>query len=394
MTQIEQTLSKSIKDILHYDKKSAVEKIVRTVFESILYSERAEFLKNSPVKNKGNGSYERLARSVNKYFKLRIPRDRLSLFKPVFLEALNEQESQMQDLAFMLYTKGLTTADIKQVFSDIYDKKMSTSSISNITKEFTEQRKAWQNRQLKEEYYFIYIDAISIAVRRESVQKEAFYIVLGLRKDFKRDILGVYNIPVETSEGWRDVLQDLKHRGVKKCLMFVADGLIGLKNVVHQEFPLSKLQRCLVHKIRNILLRARRDDKKQLADDFRKVFQLENSNYTIEKGKKELNIFLNKWSKKYPHIIRQFENFDIENYFAYLNFPASIQRMIYTTNWIERLNKGVRRTQKIRNSFPNPESALNLIGAYLMDFEKRVYKFPVTSFFKVEDELNYMLKNC
>ncbi len=291
----------------------------------------------------------------------------------------------------MLYTKGLTTYDIKHVFGEIYDKKISTSSISNITKEFTVQRKAWQNRPLEKEYYFIYIDALWIPVRRDTVKKEAFYIVIGLRKDLKRDILGVFNIPVESSEGWRDVLVDIKKRGVEKCLMFIADGLSGLKNVVNQEYPASKFQRCLVHKIRNLLVKLRTEDKKQLADDFRNVFQLENSKYTIDEGKNNLNKFLNKWSKKYPHIVRQFDEFELDNYFAYLKFPESIQRMIYTTNWIERLNKGVRRTQKVRNSFPNPESALNLIGAYLMDFEKRVYKYPVTSFIRVQDKLNYML---
>lgn len=393
MTQLENTLNKSIKDILFYEKENAIEKIIKNVFESILFSERADFLKNS-TGNKGNGTYERLARCINKYFKLKIPRDRMGLFKPVFLEALKEQEATMQDLAFMLYTKGLTTNDISQVFDEIYNKKLSKSSISNITKEFTSQRESWQQRPLEEEYYFIFIDAIWIPVRRDTVQKEAFYIVLGLRKDLKRDILGVYNIPVESAEGWRYVLKDIKKRGVKKNLMFIADGIKGLKDIVCQEFPNSKFQRCLVHKIRNILLRARTEDKKILADDFRNVFKLENQNYTIAEGKKELDNFLLKWSKKYPHIIRQFDKSEVQNYFTYLNFPASIQRMIYTTNWIERLNKGIRRTLKIRNSFPNPESALNLIGAYLMDFENRVYKYPVTSFIEVQDRLNIFLENC
>lgn len=394
MTKVDDTLRKSIKDILFYDKNNAIEKIIQSVFESILYSERSEFLENCDVPNKGNGYYERLVRSINKYLNLRIPRDRMGLFKPVFLEALKEQESQMQDLAFMLYTKGLTTNDISQIFNDIYGKKYSRSSVSNITKEFTSQREAWLQRPLMNEYYFIYIDALWMPIRRDTVRKEAFYIVVGLRTDLKRDILGVYNIPVESAEGWREVLIDIKKRGVNKTLMFIADGLKGLKNIILEEFPESKLQRCLVHKIRNIILRARTGDKKLLADDFKKVFVLEDSGYTYEKAMNNLSWFLDKWSKRYPHIKRQFSDEDIDNYFAYLAFPSCIQRMIYTTNWIERLNKGIRRTQKIRNSFPSPESALNLIGAYLMDYEDRVYKHPVSSFMRVQDDLDIMLGNC
>jgi putative transposase len=111
-------------------------------------------------------------------------------------------------------------------------------------------------------------------------------------------------------------------------------------------------------------------------------------------GIENLSKFLNKWAKKYPHLRRQFDKEDIDNYFVYLDFPSCIQRMIYTTNWIERLNKGIRRTQKIRNSFPNPDSALNLIGAFLMDYEERVYKYPVSSFKSVQDDLNIMVENC
>jgi len=392
MTQMNKVLIKTVHDILKYDAKNAIDNIVKCVFETILYSEREEFLSNTLGGNKGNGSYTRLARSVNKYFKLKIPRDRLGLFKPVFLEALKEQESQMQDLAFELYVKGLTTNDIKHVFDKIYNKKISKSSISNITKSFTAQREAWQQRCLEKEYYFIYIDALYIPVRRDTVKKEAFYIVLGVRKDLKRDILGVYNIPVESAEGWRYVFKDIKKRGVEKVLMFIADGLTGLKKVVNEEFPASKFQRCIVHKNRNILLKARTNDKDLLSADLKKVFKLEDTSYTIQDGKKNLTLFLNKWSKKYPHIVRQFDDFDIDSYFQYLDFPAPIQRMIYTTNWVERLNKGVRKTQRIRNSFPNPESALNLVGAYLMDFEDRVYKYPVTALKKAQDELNAMLE--
>ena len=65
--------------------------------------------------------------------------------------------------------------------------------------------------------------------------------------------------------------------------------------------------------------------------------------------------------------------------------------MIYTTNWIERLNKHLRKTLRVRNSFPNPDSAINLVAASLIEFENNTYDYPVTSFLIVKDELDYML---
>ena len=86
---------------------------------------------------------------INKYFELDIPRDRLSLFKPVLLECVKARDEQMQELAFKLYTKGLTTRDINSIFSEVYDKNLSPSAISAITKEFEQERIAWQNKALE-----------------------------------------------------------------------------------------------------------------------------------------------------------------------------------------------------------------------------------------------------
>ncbi len=144
MKDINLQLQKNIQDVLHYDRDNAVENIVKLVFETIMNAERSEFLSESEG-NKANGYYQRLAQGITKYFKLNIPRDRLSMFKPVFLECIKAQDEQMQDLAFKLYTKGLTTRDINEVFSEIYDKNLSSSSVSNITKQFEQERGGTSN---------------------------------------------------------------------------------------------------------------------------------------------------------------------------------------------------------------------------------------------------------
>jgi transposase-like protein len=394
MKQFTTHLEKNVEDMLYYYREEGIPSILKTVFETILKLERSNFLKeqNGP-KNKGNGFYSRLARGITNFFKLKVPRDRLGLFKPVFLDTIKEQDDQLHELAFKLYTKGLTTRDIKQIFNEIYDKKISPSTISNITKSFEEERIAWQNRPIEKEYYFIFLDAFWIPVRRGiTVEKEAFYISIGLKKDLKRDILGVYSIPTETYEGWREVLQDFKKRGLRKCLMVIADGITYLEEVIKEELPGTLLQKCIFHKMKNVLLRARKSDKPFLGSDLKEVFVIDDKHYTIVDGKKNLDIFINKWRKKYPYLPQKFKGEHLENYFAYLHFPYKIQRMIYTTNWVERLIKGIRKTQKHRNAFPNPDSALNLIGAFLIDFERNTYQYSLPVFIPVQDRLDEMLE--
>jgi len=369
-----------------HDRGKAINFMFKEVLEQLLQAERTNFLEGYEGKNKANGFYERLFKAIDKYIKINIPRDRNGEFKPVTLDLIKRQDEQLRNLAAKLYSKGLTTRDIGEVFDDIYGKELSPTTVSNITKEFEQERSEWLNRPLKEIYYTIYIDALRINVRRNNVEKEAFYIVIGIREDFKREILGVYNLPSESSVGWEEVLKDLKTRGVKNILLVVADGLKGLPNVVKKEFCNAFFQICIVHKKRNILTYVRSKDKKEIAEDLKTVFRVGDAFYTLQMATKEVETFLNKWAKIYPSLRQKLLPEDLEYYFAYLNFPYSIQRMLYTTNWIERLNKSVRRTEKIRNSFPSPDSAMNLICQYLIDKNESFYMKHVITFFKEESK--------
>lgn len=386
-------LQKNIEDILYYDKENAIMLIIKIVWEAIMKAERDYYLENCKTPNKGNGYYERLVRAINKYFKINVPRDRLATFKSLFLEAIKQNDLHVQTAALKLYNMGLSTREIKKFLAEIFGKSYSPTAISNLGKNLEEQRQQWLSRKLDSEYFFVYIDAIQISVRRGNVDSEAFYIVMALNKENKRDILGIYNIPEESATGWEEVLKDLKKRGMKETLLFIADGLSGLDVAVSKVFPNVSLQRCLVHKIRNILLSARAGDKREISSDFKKVFVKNDSGYILKKGTEALKNFISKWKIKYPKIVNKFKEKDISHYFAYLRFPPDIQKMICTTNWIENYNKSIRRTTKIRNSFPSPESALNLITSYTIELIESGYlKYPITSFSDSKEKLLTMLK--
>ncbi len=384
-------LEKSIEDNLFYGKENAIEEIMKIVFETIMKLERSEFLKNSEVKNKANGFYSRVARSITDHFRLRIPRDRLGLFTPVFMESLKEFDEQMQDLALKMYVKGLSTRDISGILKDVFGKKYSASAISQLTKGFEEERVRWQSRKLDEEYYFIFVDALGINIRRDTVENEAFYIVLGLKKDLTREILGVYNFPTEREAGWLDVCNDIKSRGVKNVGMFIGDGFKGIQNAILKEFPNTKFQRCIVHKYRNAIKHIRVSDEKEFHEDFYNVFRRGEKDYTPKKAEENLHIFIEKWKKNYSSITQQFFKRDLSHYFEYLNMPYQVQKMVYTTNWIERLNKEIRRTTRVRNSFPNDASAMNLICMFLIDKEGKSYSRKVGAFNCAKKELDEIL---
>lgn len=110
------------------------------------------------------------------------------------------------------------------------------------------------------------------------------------------------------------------------------------------------------------------------------MFDVDNQSDTIEGAIIRLKLFSKKWGKHYVYLKKIGSNQTNELYFTYLNYHPKIRRMIYTTNWIERLNKEFRRTFKIRNSMPSYESALTLLSKVDMDKEDGYFKYPIHNF--------------
>lgn len=108
----------------------------------------------------------------------------------------------------------------------------------------------------------MFIDCVDIKIhRKRSVDTEAFYVILSVKEDKTREVLGIYNKPTESATGWGEMLNDLYERGVGKVVLICADGLKGLEDVIWEVFPGTKLQRCTTHLKRNIASDVRNWDK-------------------------------------------------------------------------------------------------------------------------------------
>lgn len=370
--------TKSIAEFVTYSKESTMSEILLEVIEMLLQGERTRFLaEEADPGNKGNGHYNRFLKSLTGKIQLNVPRDRMGRFHPLLLEVVKTNDERLAKLACSLYTKGVSQRDISDVISEIYDTNVSASWVSQMSSDAETARTIWHKRPLNTNYPAVFLDALFVPIRRDHVEREAVYVALGLKDDGRREILGLYTLPGESAEGWMTILNDLKTRGMKTVSLVVADGLAGLGGAVMNAFPGTRFQSCVVHKMRNVLLRVRTKDKAEVAQGLKNVFDLNRVDDDEEQAIKRLNIFIEKWKKHYPHITNQFPEELRPRLFTYLSYPPSIRRMIYTTNWIERLNKHIRKIIKNKNSFPSEDSAMNLIFLAVMDFEQRVYQYPI-----------------
>ena len=365
----------------HIQKENGLNDLFALLVNGLMLSERQTFLSEDQTEgNKGNGYRSANKSGIGSKLCLQIPRDRMGVFKPVILGLLNEQEEQIKDLCFELYGKGLTTRQIEDVIAKIYGSNYSKSSISRITTDFSSLVSAWLNRKLDHYYPVVYIDAIHVKVRRETVATEAFYVLLGLKEDHTREVLGIINIPQESASGWQEVLENIRSRGVGKVGLFVFDDLTGLDTVIGKVFASSMQQKCIIHFQRNLSKHIRRTNRTSFCQDLKEVFNPDDPSYSAPAAVVKLKETLQKWSKTYPKLKSTINRDDLETIFTYLNFDYRIRRMIYTTNWIERLNKSFRRTLKMRNALPNPQAAITLMGYVAIEMEEGTYSYPITNF--------------
>jgi putative transposase len=363
------------------NKEEGLNELLELILNALMKIERTHWMtSNSGPDNKANGYRPGQAIGHGRKLSLRIPRDRLGQFQPVLWAMLRDQHEEVRRLCFELYGKGLSASEVGQITEKIYGQAYSSSAISNFTQQLADQIHDWRDRPLAQRYPVILIDAIHKKVRRGHVSSEAFYVVMGLTEHMQREVLAIANFPSESPAGWSELLQSLKDRGLVQTDLVIADGLPGLDQVIHTAFPGARHQKCVTHFKRNIQTKVKASDKDAVAEDLREVFLTGQKSYTRGQALAKFNEFATRWGEKYDAIKRLVGDEDMDYYFTYLDYDRRIQSMIYTTNWIERLNKKFRRSLKIRNALPSVESALLLLGKMAIDTEETTYQYPIYNF--------------
>jgi len=363
------------------NKEEGLNELLEMILNGLMKLERRQFLSQAEQPgNKGNGYRPGKALGFGRKLELQIPRDRLGQFQPVLWMLLKDQAEEVRRLCFELYGKGLTTYQIGEITEKIYGAYYSSSAISSFNQELADQLAAWRERPLQARYPVIYIDAIHTKVRREHVSSEAFYVVLGLTETMQREVLAIESIPTESAEGWRGLLRGLTERGLAQTELVVADGLPGLDRAIHQIFPEARHQRCVTHFKRNILTKVKASHKESIAAELKKIFRTGQDTYTRQQALQRIDAMVDRWGKKYRHIAKLRQREDLDYYLTYLDFHPEVQSMLYTTNWIERLNRSFRRTLKIRGALPSSQAALLLLSKAAVDQESGRFDYPIYNF--------------
>ncbi|WP_175987086.1 IS256 family transposase [Bacillus sp. Marseille-Q1617] len=364
--------------------ESTMKEVLKEKVEFILQEEIKEVLKNEPVgqNNSRNGYYPRTLDTVyGRVEDLDVPRDRNGEFQTELFEPYKRRMVAVDELVIQLYRHGVGVRQVGKIMKSLLGDSYSPGTISNVTDTVLQDIREWQNRPLKKRYCALYLDALFVNVRRDTVGKEAVYIVLGISPEGNREVLGFYIGGRESSNGWSEILNDLRERGVEQVLLGVFDGLSGLEDAFLRAFPKADVQRCVVHKVRNTLNNARKKHQPELAQDLKTIYKAD----SYEEAQAALQELKEKWKKTYKREFESWEN-DLPVLLTFFKYPKDVQKYLYTTNLIERLNREVRKRLKTMDSLPNIEAAEKIIYMNVSDYNDRWARRKLSGFGLAKDE--------
>lgn len=320
-----------------------------------------------------NGYYEReLIISLGK-IKLRVPRTREGDFSPSVFEKFSRVDQALILSMVEMVVNGVSTRKVTTIVEQLCGESVSKSFVSSLTEKLDPVVNKWANRPLNVQYFpYIYADAMYIKVREnKKVVSKAVYIATAMNEEKKREIIGLKIDHVESFEAWKSFFESLKSRGLQSPKLVISDAHSGLKKAIEREFLGTSWQRCTVHFKRNIINKLPKKDMKKVIADIRRIFQA----ITVDEAREWKEDFISTYAEN-PKIRKAIDILEegFEDAIQYLNEPDEYQRLISSTNSLERLNQEVRRRERVIRIFPNTQSAFRLIGATLMENENLRFK--------------------
>ena len=354
-----------------FGKDGALAPMIQSILNAVLEGEMDAHLTEEERQsgNRRNGKMEKQVQTPYGEVSVFTPRDRNGSFDPQFIKKRETVLAEgSADKIIGLYALGASTREISSWFEENVGSSISAETISAITDRVLPEIKEWKSRQLDEVYAIVWLDAIHYKVKDEKGQavSRAIYNVLGINKEEKKDLLGMYVSHSEGANFWLSVLTDLQNRGVRDILIACVDGLKGFPDAINSVFPDTAVQLCIVHQIRNSIKYVGSKHQKEFMRDLKTVYQA----VSKESAEDALDRLDAKWGEPYPIVIKSWRD-NWEHLTEYFQYTAPIRKLIYTTNTVEGYHRQVRKVTKNKGVFTNDSALEKLVYLAYRNIKKK-----------------------
>jgi putative transposase len=301
--------------------------------------------------------------------KIEVPRARLDTpdgktteWKSQALRSYQRRTVAADALIAGCYLSGTNTRRVRRALRALFGGAVGKDTVSRVWRKVKSDWEAWNARSLAQEPIVrLILDGTVVRVRLDrQATSISLLVVLGVRADGQKVFLAIKNMGSESTEAWRIVLDDLIQRGLRRPEFLIVDGAPGLENAIAAVWNGVPVQRCTVHKHRNLLAHAPERLHEEISADYNAMIYAA----TREEVEKQRKAFIRKWRLKHRAVADSMQEAG-DRLFTFTRLPLGQWRSARTTNAIERLHEEFKRRIKTQTVLPSADTAAMLFWALL-----------------------------
>jgi putative transposase len=294
--------------------------------------------------------------------RLNTPEGKTAEWKSRALRAYQRRTLAADALIASCYLAGTNTRRVRRALAALFGGAVGNDTVSRTWRKVKSDWDAWNARPLAEEPIVrLILDGTMVRVRLDrKATSISLLVVLGVRADGQKVLLAIKSMGGESAEAWRTILDDLIRRGLRRPEFLIVDGAPGLDKAIAAVWGGVPVQRCTVHKHRNLLAHAPERLHDEITADYNDMIYAA----TREEIATRRKAFIRKWRLKHRAVADSLEEAG-ERLFAFTRLPPSQWRSVRTTNAIERLHEEFKRRIKTQTVLPSADTAAMLFWALL-----------------------------
>jgi transposase-like protein len=350
--------------LIHEQVRQAIEELIEDELAMALGALR--YQRSDERQGYRNGTRQRTLAVHTGPVRMQVPRGimvdehrREREWRSTVLPRYQRRVPEINEAITAVYLSGCNTRRLKGALRPILRAApLSKSAVSRVVQTLKVSLEAWQKRRLDElDVAYLYLDAIALRIRQAGkVVSTPVLVAVAVLTDGSKQLISLEMCGSESRDAWKGFLADLVERGFKVPKLCVVDGNLGLRGALEVTWSKVDVQRCAVHKLRNLERKAPKHALDEIKTDYHRIVFAKSEGAARE----AYADFVAKWKKSCPGVVRSLEEAGNE-LLTFFRFPSSQWKSLRTTNTIERLNEEFRRRVKTQSSLPTEDSALVLL---------------------------------
>jgi len=280
-------------------------------------------------------------------------------FRSVLVPPYVRKTASLEAALPWLYLKGISTGEMQPALEVLIGrdaKGMSASTVSRLKQTWREEYERWRHRRLdKDRWVYLWADGIYSGLRAER-QRLCVLVVVGVNVRGEKHFLAIEDGVRESTQSWREVLLDLKGRGLNTPKLAIGDGAMGFWAALDEVFPAARQQRCWMHKTANVLNAMHKTVQPKAKKALHDIWQAA----TRDEAGRAFDRFIATYGPKYPKAAACLVK-DQDALMTFYDFPATHWQHVRTTNPIESTFATIRHRTARTNGCVTRDTMLHMM---------------------------------